>query len=71
MSGAEAFVEMLVANGVDYIFINSGSDVFLIQEAVSKFSANRKPVSRLILCPDEATAISAAHGYFMVSKNHK
>ena len=35
--GAEAFIELLNANHVDYIFINPGSDTFPIQEAIAKF----------------------------------
>ena len=33
--GAEAFVEMLNANQVEYLFINSGTDTFPIQEAIA------------------------------------
>ena len=67
-SGAEAFVEMLNANGVDYLFINSGTDIFPIQEAMAKFEATGRRTPRAILCPDEATAIAAAHGHFMISR---
>ena len=65
--GSEVFVEMLNANGVEYLFLNPGSDTFPIQEAMAKFIAKGKPVPKAILCLDEATAIAAAHGYFMVS----
>ena len=34
--GAEAFVEMLVANNVEYIFLNSGTDTFPVQEALAR-----------------------------------
>ena len=67
-SGAEAFVEMLNANDVQYLFLNSGTDTFPIQEATAKFVAQGKTVPKAILCPDEATAIAASHGYFMVSR---
>ena len=67
-SGAEAFVEMLNANDVQYLFLNSGTDTFPIQEAMAKFVAQGKTVPKAILCPDEATAIAASHGYFMVSR---
>ena len=65
--GSEVFVEMLNANGVEYLFLNPGSDTFPIQEAMAKFVAKDRPVPKAILCLDEATAIAAAHGYFMVS----
>ena len=67
-TGAEAFVEMLNANDVRYLFINSGTDTFPIQEAMAKFVAAGKTVPKAILCPDEATAVAASHGYFMVSR---
>ncbi len=34
--GAEAFVEMLNNSGVEYIFLNSGTDVFPILEAIQR-----------------------------------
>ena len=37
--GAEAFVELLNAHDVDCIFLNSGTDTFPVQEAISKFDA--------------------------------
>lgn len=65
--GAEAFVELLNANGVDYIFLNPGSDTPAIQEALSKFKALGKRTPQTILSLQEVVAMSAAHGYFMVS----
>lgn len=65
--GAEAFVELLNAHDVDCIFLNSGTDTFPVQEAISKFSAQGRPTPRIIVCPDELVAISAAHGHYMVS----
>ena len=38
--GAEAFVELLVNNGVEYIFINSGTDTYPILEAISRMNDN-------------------------------
>ncbi|MCH7786604.1 MAG: thiamine pyrophosphate-requiring protein [Chloroflexi bacterium] len=67
-SGAEAFVELLNNNGVEFLFLNSGTDTFPIQEAIAKFADIGKPAPRVILCPDEATALAAAHGHFMVSR---
>jgi len=65
--GAEAFVELLNANGVDYIFLNPGTASVSVQEALSKFSALGKRTPRVILGLHEYVAMSAAHGYFMVS----
>jgi acetolactate synthase-1/2/3 large subunit len=65
--GAEAFVELLCAHGVDYVFLNPGSDIFPIQEALTKFKALGKPAPEIILCLHESVAMAAAHGYAMVT----
>lgn len=64
---AEAFIEMLNLNGVDYIFINPGTDTFPIQEAVAKYRALGKKAPEMVLCLHESVAMSAAHGYFMLT----
>jgi len=65
--GAEAFIELLNANGVNYIFLNPGTGSSSIQEALSKYKALGKRAPEVILCLHEFVAMSAAHGYFMVS----
>ena len=66
-TGAEAFLELLNANGVDYIFLNPGTDTYTVQEAVSKFKTLGKRTPEVILSLHESVAMAAAHGYFMVS----
>ena len=66
-SGAEAFVELLNAHDVDYIFLNPGTDTFPIQEAITRLAAEKRRFPELVLCPDESVAMSAAHGYFQVA----
>jgi thiamine pyrophosphate-dependent acetolactate synthase large subunit-like protein len=41
--GAEAFLEILNANGVEQIFFNPGGDLAPIQAAVLKYAAAGKP----------------------------
>jgi acetolactate synthase-1/2/3 large subunit len=65
--GAEAFVELLNANSVEYIFLNPGTDTFPIQEALSKLKALGKRTPKVILCLHESVAMAAAHGYFAVT----
>jgi acetolactate synthase I/II/III large subunit len=65
--GAEAFVEMLNCNQVDYLFLNPGTDTFPVQEAIAKFQHLGRRVPKPVLCLHEMVAGSAAHGYFMVS----
>jgi acetolactate synthase-1/2/3 large subunit len=66
--GGEAFLEALNNNGVDYVYINSGTDTFPIQEAMAKYQALGKRTPKVVLCPDEATAVAAAHGYFIATR---
>ncbi len=65
--GAEAFVEMLNANDVEYLFLNPGTDTFPIQEALSKFKSLGKRTPEVILSLHESVAMAAAHGHFMIS----
>jgi acetolactate synthase I/II/III large subunit len=65
--GAEAFVELLNANSVEYLFLNPGTDTFPVQEAISKFKALGKRTPKVILCLHESVAMAAAHGYFAVT----
>jgi len=65
--GAEAFIEVLNACGVENIFFNPGSATVPIQVAVSKYRAAGRRAPRLILCLDESLAMTAAHGHYMVS----
>jgi acetolactate synthase-1/2/3 large subunit len=61
---AEAFVRALVAEGVDCLFLNPGTDTFPIQEALSKLEQIGEQVPRTILCLFEVVALAAAHGYY-------
>ncbi len=65
--GAEAFVEMLNSNGIEHLFLNSGTDTFPIQEALSRMTVEERPVPRVILCIDETTAMFAAQGYYQLT----
>ncbi|MDA0770397.1 MAG: thiamine pyrophosphate-requiring protein [Chloroflexi bacterium] len=67
-TGGEAFVEMMNSNGVDCLFLNSGTDTFPIQEGIAKLRDQGRPTPKVILCPDEGTAIAAAHGYYNVTR---
>lgn len=65
--GAEAFVELLIANGVEYIFLNPGTDTFPVQEALSKYKALGRYTPEVILSLHESVGMAAAHGHFMLS----
>ena len=66
-NGAEAFVELINNLGVDYVFLNPGTDTFPIQKAISKFKVSGKHDPEIVLCLHESMALDAAHGYYMVS----
>lgn len=61
---AEAYVQALVAQGVQCLFLNPGTDTFPIQEALSKLDQLGHPVPRTVLCLFEVVALAAAHGYY-------
>ncbi|MEE8518989.1 MAG: thiamine pyrophosphate-requiring protein [Dehalococcoidia bacterium] len=65
--GAEAFVEMLNSNGVDYLFVNTGTDVFPIMEALARMMEQERTTPKIVLCIDESTAMFAAHGYYQLT----
>ncbi|MDP5877130.1 MAG: thiamine pyrophosphate-requiring protein [Dehalococcoidia bacterium] len=65
--GADLFVESMLSNNVEYLFINSGTDTFPIQESLAKYIDRGQDVPETILCLDEKMGMAAAHGYFMIS----
>ncbi len=64
---ADAYVELLNAHAVDYVFINPGTDTAPILESIAKFKAMGRRTPELVLCLHESLAMAAAHGYFMAT----
>jgi len=64
-----AFLEALAEAGVRYVFANLGSDHPGIIEAFAQARADGRAdaLPRLIVCPHEVVAISAAHSYAMIT----
>jgi acetolactate synthase-1/2/3 large subunit len=64
-----AFLEALAEAGVTYVFANLGSDHPGIIEAFAQARAEGREdaLPRLIVCPHEVVAVSAAHAYAMVT----
>src|SRR5438067_1411206 len=67
-TGAEAIVQLLGACGVDYVFLNPGTDTAPLQEALVALAAPNERVPTLVPCLYENVAIAAAHGYFLVTR---
>ncbi len=65
--GAEAFLEVCNAYGIENIFFNPGGDLAPVQVAVLKYRAMGKQSPNLIVCLHESVALTAAHGHYMVS----
>ncbi|HSW57440.1 MAG TPA: thiamine pyrophosphate-dependent enzyme [Dehalococcoidales bacterium] len=64
---SDLFIEVLNAEGVEYIFYNPGFDVVPLLSAAARYRAAGKPAPVPIMCLDEFTALNAAHGNYMVS----
>jgi len=69
VSAAEMILYRLQALGVDFIFINSGTDYPPMVEAYSRAKSEGQSVPELIVCPHENAAIGMAHGYYLASGN--
>jgi acetolactate synthase-1/2/3 large subunit len=56
-----------MAQGVECLFMNPGTDTIPIQEALSKLEQLGEPVPRTVLCLFELVALAAAHGYYQAT----
>jgi acetolactate synthase-1/2/3 large subunit len=66
-----AFLEALAEAGVQFVFANLGSDHPGLIEAFAqaKAAGRDKDLPRLIVCPHEMVALSAAHAAALVSRS--
>ena len=62
-SAGAALLEALSEAGVSYLFANLGSDHPALMEALADSNASSRPAPKLITCPNEMVALSAAQGY--------
>jgi len=62
-----AFLEALQEAGVSYIFANLGSDHPALIESLAQAQKDKKKLPKLIICPHEMVAMSAAHGYAQIT----
>ncbi len=67
-NGAEALIQLLVAHGVQYLFLNPGTDTAPVQEAIVALGSQGHAVPRIVSCLYENVALAAAHGYFNVTR---
>ena len=66
-STAEAYLELLAARGVEFLFANAGTDFAPIIEAYARRGAHGQARPRPITVPHEVVAVAMAHGYAMVT----
>jgi acetolactate synthase-1/2/3 large subunit len=62
-TASDLLFETLAERGVDCVFANLGSDHPAVVETFAKAAATGRPVPRVVVCPHEMVALSAAHGY--------
>ena len=62
-----AFIEILNANDVKFVFFNPGIDNVPMLETIAEYQASGRQSPRSILCLDEFVAMTAAHGNYMVT----
>lgn len=61
---AEEILYLLGAHGVDYLFLNPGTDSAPLQEAALTLKEKGVQIPRIITCSFESVALAAAHGYW-------
>ncbi|MES1202686.1 MAG: thiamine pyrophosphate-binding protein, partial [Pseudomonadota bacterium] len=66
-TGGAALIDALQELGVEFIFANFGSDHPAVVESIAGARAGRKPMPRVITCPNEMVGLSAAHGFGSVT----
>lgn len=62
-TASTAFLDALHEAGVSYLFANFGSDHPAIIESLAEANATGRPAPKVITCPNEMVALSAAQGY--------
>jgi acetolactate synthase I/II/III large subunit len=67
-TAAERLLRLAVRVGAKQIFVNWGSDHPAFIEAFASLHASGEAHPRVIVCPHEMTALSAAHGYAMITR---
>jgi len=66
-TASTALLEALQECGVSLVFCNFGSDHPALIEALAEARAEERSIPRVITCPNEMVALSAAHGSALVT----
>lgn len=63
----KTLIDIMNANGVEFVFFNPGIDNVPVLETIAAYRAQGKKSPRSILCLDEFVTMTAAHGSYMAS----
>src|SRR6187549_1337181 len=66
-TAAEAWLGLLAARGIEYLFANGGTDFAPVVEAYAKGRKLGWKLPQIVVVPHENMGIAMAHGYAMVS----
>ena len=66
-TAAEAWLGLLGARGVDYLFANGGTDFAPVVEAYAKAQKLGWKLPQVVIVPHENMGVAMAHGYTMVT----
>lgn len=67
-TAAQRLLALSAELGAEFVFANFGSDHPAFIEAMARLSGNGARMPRVIVCPHEMTALSAAHGFAMITR---
>jgi acetolactate synthase I/II/III large subunit len=65
---AEEILYLLRAQGVEYLFLNPGTDSAPLQEAAAALEARQVPAPLIVTSSFESVALAAAHGYWQMTR---
>ncbi len=66
-TAAEAWLGLLAARGIDYLFANGGTDFAPVVEAYAKGQKLGWRLPQIVVVPHENMGVAMAHGYAMVT----
>jgi acetolactate synthase I/II/III large subunit len=64
---AEAYLVLLKARGIDYLFANAGTDFAPIIEALTRGAGAGLEMPDALAIPHETAAVAMAHGYYLLT----
>lgn len=64
---ADAYIELLVDRGIEFLFANAGTDFAPLIEALAKFEAQGRQIPKPIVVPHENVAVHMALGHYLQS----